>query len=602
MAAPEIIPYGQHYRCMKQIIGDAAAYTLFEHLLDEYAFACYKSKTSKVIMKRPATNELSNKTGMNRRTVDNGFATLEGIGLISVNEEQYLHMDTDRCVSLCRAFLHLNAQDKVQFRKALKNKDEKILEGFGYSFQVGSGDELFKLEGGIVQNDAQLCRNAQSCADLHNLVQKYTSLPKNIQDCADLHNVVQKCTSLSGEICAEICNSFSKSQFKEAFYDKFAPFFTDPEGFDALVDYIYSGSADLASLMFFLAVADCAEIHNAIVQKYTITPQKVVQKYTTEIKEGNKKEINGSNDYFDSFDDSSDEQEFPVIKFNEESYKLSKKKSSLPYFTRKEISIFQQSPDLCVDRADKIFIYCIWDNLLNHFFQDIEDEDGNVATQTINPEGEYILMDDMYKNILLPAFERTNDMIALGKLDCEKGVFEITTQEPLDPDTVDLIVDFDIKGTSEGRYYVIDSGKLHDTHAAPIQVSRKPEGMRTSEYNKRYIQEIIKMGDDDSRYEQLTTIELFIYNFLNEFFEISDDLEVVDVNEDYRSHPFLNQSALKKYFLQHQELTVEEFLSVTKAGKVDQDGAVTFELRMFPADKIQGWNEKHKEQSAIVIE
>ena len=130
----------------------------------------------------------------------------------------------------------------------------------------------------------------------------------------------------------------------------------------------------------------------------------------------------------------------------------------------------------------------------------------------------------------------------------------------------------------------------------------KPKNIRVHvgklrEDDKAYMQKIILIGDDDERYNELTAIELVIYNFLNEHFHINLSGEVEEPKT-----PFVNRAALGVFYLDiaQKGLTTQDFLSVLFNDKPEYGtGSLNLRQRMFSADKIRQWNILHSCKSII---
>ena len=102
-------------------------------------------------------------------------------------------------------------------------------------------------------------------------------------------------------------------------------------------------------------------------------------------------------------------------------------------------------------------------------------------------------------------------------------------------------------------------------------------------------------GSDDNLYDQLTPIELAVYNFLCDNFQLDENGEILDVNQS-----FLPERQFRVFLAEIKQngITQNEFVEVIFNNKLDE-GGISLRNRMFSAQKIRNWNTKHSVTSIV---
>jgi hypothetical protein len=283
------------------------------------------------------------------------------------------------------------------------------------------------------------------------------------------------------------------------------------------------------------------------------------------------------------------------------SYEEMKKKSRLPYFPVEEIENIIADPSTCLDRSDKIFINKFWE-IAQEVLGYVEtcDEEGNMTVvENLPIEGYCVEKNDLWRNIFTPALNETGDIITKGKMNIRGVDYPVTATE-INPDDVDWIIDFKLTIKDGKRVYTISKKGFKNIYADPVPVTPRKGTREGREEDKAYMKEIILLGDDDDRYEELTPIELIIYNFLCEYFDINDDGSIESPKQN-----FLNRVSLGRFYLSVAEkgLTEKDFLSVLFNNVPDrQTGCLILKPRMFSSDKIKEWNAINGFRDAIAFE
>lgn len=620
----DIIPYGQHYRISKQMLGDSSAYCVLEHLIDECTY--YSKIPGSSVVLHLDKSKIAAASGIEWKTASKGLERLREMKLISYDEEEMTYeIHFARYISLVQAFLHLDRQKRAKFCKALRNNDEKTLEALGYEYCVDLAYDPSEYVGKITQPSVKLptslsnypilCQMTQLSVKRPISMSNDTTLGKMTEDCVKLQPIITKCNRATTELASQICSKYDKDDIKSVILHTFPQFAQDNEQLDVFLEELYSGEELQYSPWMFLLSFCCME-NDRTVGNFTHKPMSNdipeinnVNRHVTSLssqeerEDNQEKEGNMENSSFSDNNGFEEIELLPAIKINQEAINRSKRRDNLPFLTSSEMDMFTQSPDLVVDRPDALFIFQLWTILKEHFIQDVEDEDGNVSEKQVNPDGQYIPVEVFLKNILGPAFDATEDAIRMGKLECEKGTFQLSIPQDfqLSVDDMFMIPDFNRMKTDDDDYFQISYDRFHDITAKDTEESGKPEGMRESEYNKRYLQEIVKTEDDEDRFSQLTDMEYFVYVFLGQYFKIDDTTkEIIDVLDEYQDRKYVTGRELARYFMEHTEVSKDDFLGILKTPL--NEGALDLKpVGLFSADKIRKWNRLHKQKSIIEI-
>ena len=282
-------------------------------------------------------------------------------------------------------------------------------------------------------------------------------------------------------------------------------------------------------------------------------------------------------------------------------YQLDKKKKSLPYFPASSIEEFTSDIRNCLDRADKIFINKLWELFHDHFDQDEnKDDEGNVICDaSTEVDNKAIFKDDFIPDFIRYAREETENIIQNGQVKVDGEEYEVTAQ-PIDGNDYYLIPGFEIKTLCDGDHYIVSASRVHNIFGeqikdtpANVKTQRGNEAGREDDY--AYMRKVIQIGSDDELYSKLTPIELAVYNFLCDNFQIDENGEILDVNQS-----FLPERQFRLFLAEIKQngITQNEFVEVIFNNKLDE-GGISLRNRMFSAQKIRNWNTKHSVTSIV---
>lgn len=588
MATPDIIPYSQHYRCYRQMINGTSTQAVLEYIFDEYLARAKRGRSGEFTIKY---NQISNNCNLKWETVKTQVEKLERMKLITLDADGACLFHEDIFTNLCYAFIKLSSN--------------KAREEFACALEAGDYEKLASLGYNTLQNRIVLSKNGEGSPISDNIIQNRIDVSKN-------GYAYPKSDTYSRIFLSKIGEMYPKSDIFDLLFDELSPIFGVEEAQKAIED-IYSGKPLEYNPIYFhilgvLTLEKLSKIGYETIQNRITKINNNKREVTSlsseeEIEDNQEKEDNMGNSSFPDNNGFEDVELLPAIKINQEAINQTKRKKNLPFLTSSEMDMFTQSPDLVVDRPDALFIFQLWTILKEYFTQEVEDEDGNVSEKQINPDGQYIPVEVFLKNILGPAFEATESAIQTGKLECEKGTFQLSIPQDFQLSVNDMfmIPDFNRVKTDDDDYFQISYDRFHDITAKGTEESGKPEGMRESEYNKRYLQEIVKTEDNEERFRQLTDMEYFVYVFIGQYFKIDDTTkEIIDVLDEYQNRKYVTGRELARYFMEHTEVSKDDFLGILKTPL--NEGALDLKpVGLFSADKIRKWNRLHKQKSIIEI-
>ena len=289
-----------------------------------------------------------------------------------------------------------------------------------------------------------------------------------------------------------------------------------------------------------------------------------------------------------------DEIDYQLMDASLESYKRYKKQQNLPFIPVHEVDEYIADIRNCLDRADKIYINQIWE--ICHELYDIDeqyDDYGELLYEaSTNIEKVPVYKERLYKDILHPAFDKVQELIEKGYVEVEGEKYPITAKIE-NPSDFEMIVDWEtcaLGGTEVD--YIISKERfrnIYEEEIKPIQINhRRRRSAEEKQADYDYMRKIIVYGDDDKKFEELTPLELSIYNFLVEYYEIDKDCNIVDMKM-----PYINQRELRQFYATKlmAEISQQEFLSTINNLEIDKKyGSLTLRPTMFNAQAIKRQN------------
>ena len=605
----QVIPYSHHYRCFPQMVGSVVNQAVFMYLLDEYLCRLKTGKKTEFVI---SANEIAQKRNMTWRTVTNSLNELQTMQLISMNDKVCL-VNINKYTSLIQAFHALTkTTDKKQFITLLHTGDYVNLQRFGYVECYDGNEQLLTQEGVMLNSrtsakihnseEEKLCQKAEGSAKKHNLMSNSTTLCQIAQPYAKKQKVLLKSISILEEIRQKVQENYTKVDFIDEFRDEFLEFFSEEE-FGNLVYTIFEEN-ELENVIFGpeLLVFLCSGVLSFSRRGFCHLAEGVMLNSRTVNKEINinKKLTSEAGIYRE--EEESKEDIFELDKTSLEQsisgYQQTKRKQLFPFFPVNEVEEYISDIRNCLDRPDKIYINQVWEIAHECFDQEaITDEDGKeILPADTNLENVSIARERLMKDILLPAFDQTQAIIAAGSVTVNGEDFPVTATID-NPDDFGNIIDWELVTILDGDNYVISTKRVRNIYGEQIaQLPPRSVKRDKREDDMGYMQKIILIGDDDARYSQLTPVELVIYNFLNENFKIGELGEV-----DEPKHAFINRTTLAAFYVDAKDkgVTESDFLSVLSKDKPDGTGSLNLRQRMFSADKIRKWNRLHALPSIV---
>ena len=591
----QTIPYSHHFRCFPQMIGSVANQAVFMYLMDEYI--C-RLRTGKPTTFNISVNEIAQKRNIHRNTVSKSLGELEVMKLITVSDKT-VTIHSNRFVSLVRAFHSLSStNDKKDFIEFLKTGNYAKLSVLGYR-ENSDGDESLISQSG----------NLLDCTNMYNPVQICTTSNENLkQNCTNMYNLVQICTTILNDIRGKILEKYSKREFIIEFNDKLSDSLSE-EQFEYIVNIIFNNSTPQnivfgPELFIFLHCWHCTNMYNPL-HKFVQDPVQICTTVNKEINinknsedENLKEEIEEEKEEEENENDNEDFQVNLSLMNNALSgYKQDRKRQSLPFFPAKEIEEYVSDIRNCLDRADKIYINQVWE--ISHELYDMDaiyDDDGTeIAPASDSIENVGVPEERLMKDILLPAFDRTQEIIEAGKIEVNGEEYNITATIE-SPEDFENIIDWETVALPDGINYIISSRRVRNIFGEQVmKVSGRPTREECAD-SMEYMKRIVMLGDDDDRYTQLTPIELAIYNFLGDHFIIDDSGAVVEPK--YRNIG-CTDLRLCYHELKQKGLSKDDFISVLSVDKPDIHECLNLRPCMFRAGKIRQWNQLHSYSSVI---
>ena len=609
----QTIPYSHHFRCFPQMVGSVANQAVFMYLMDEYI---YRLKTERPTWFTVSIKDISQKRNVHRDTVKSVLENLQTMQLITIIDRN-VTINADRYVSLIKAFNALSkTTDKTNFINALQKGDYVSLCELGYTEAKSGNDYLLQCTGRAFNVGVpKIVHPVQNCTDVPKIVHPQTDKyvqnctgvykivhPQESEVCTKLYRCVQNCTRVLKEIRQVAQENFTKSTFVDEFGAQILEFLDEKE-LEDVVELLFSDKEPEnvifgANFGVFIYFWGCTILGTRV---YNFR-HGGVQKCTpvNNINNINKKER--SRNFVPGSKEDKKEDIFEVEKEGLDksisSYRNLKKKNSLPFFPANKVQEYISDIRNCLDRADKIFINQVWEIAHECLDQEaILDEDGNEqlpANSEIENCG--IAKERLRKDILLPAFDKTQEIIEAGSIEVNGELYPVTAILE-HPEDLENIIDWELHTLLDGDNYIVSTKRVRNIFGEQVEQPSPRSAKRSNrEDDMSYMQKIIQIGDDDARYSQLTPIELMVYNFLATHFQIGESGEIEEP-----LHHFVNRTTLGIFYLDAKTMGVSEsdFVGVISNDKPDGNGNLNLRQRMFSADKIRSWNKLHSYSSIV---
>lgn len=612
-AMAKIATYNTHYEAYAEMLGKPNIHSVFEYILDAHSAHVRMNKKTDLVV---SVNDISKKRHISRNTVSMAIKSLVDTGIISVDKKDSFSNSTIRCtvnidryVSLINAFIDLKSTEKGKFSEALFEGDDDKLQKMGYVLLENAEKDFLSLKGvptiescsnlnNLFKNE-QVVQNIASCSNLNNLVGHFESFrPKVVQNIATL--VQNIATQYGGDPeklfnFEQLVQNIASEKVKNEIYQASCSFLSNPMQF--YIENPYLGLLIFEQLVAQNIATPCSNLNNSLLNFEQQYNNKYNNNKLTSSEEENV--LSGKNQSCSSEDSlpvhlesshlelEDGELDLDILNHSISSYQKSKSKSRLPFIPEKDVEDYIADLANCLDRADKIFINQVWDTLQPFFVYDESDANGGAVEKQQDPEGMCFFADRILQDIITPAYESTMDIINGGAIIVNGQECPVTASE-LKPEEVQDIIDWQIKTMDGEAVYVISKKRFKNIFAEEIPVVKRKSIREGRGEDKLYMQKIILIGDDDNRYKDLTPIELVVYNFLNEHFQINDDGSIEQPNA-----PYLNRINLNRFYLSMKEkkVTEQDFLGILFNNRPDSsDGSLQLKGRMFSADQIREWN------------
>ena len=598
-------PYNLLFREAPALISDKTDKAIMRFVWDEYVA---RIRGKRLLFFPIKCRDVYRKTAIDRHTVAQHIETLEEIGLLIRDGDMY-SVNGDYFLSLLKLYRSLQKQeDKDALRDAIANNDKDALEELGFELHEGITSVLSQMSGWVNINPGG--------RELTQVGENSPTMVKTHPDGRNLTHLGEIYTRWIGKIRAYVCENYTLNDIIEVFEQESGRKLAQV-GVISPIYEIFSDSESLSDdaisiLEIFagsLLVQGGRELTQGVGENlptggrdftHSKKKEKEIEEKNVGDPEGpyNKGEIK---DEFEKVDEGLNGDEIPRFNINEDLYKLSRKKAKLPYFNFQEVTEIINNIEVAIQREDKLFIHQLWEELSIYCTEEV---DGEEIPRQI--EG-YEIFADQLDCILEPAFETTNEIIQQGYVSFNGEEIPVSIEKELDPEAVDLIIDWEKIKTGENTFVKVSQARLKNIYGEEVEAVRKKGRKRTDEERERinsYYRQFILAGNDQEKLDGLSDIECSIFDFIDQFFKVDwEGGEIIGLGDNFQERNYLTASEFNQFIFQANDkygITREDFLSVINE-KTDLDGNLTVSERMLNVNGIQAWNKKHSQESSIKI-
>lgn len=598
-------PYNLLFREAPALISDKTDKAIMRFVWDEYVA---RIRGKRLLFFPIKCRDVYRKTAIDRHTVAQHIETLEEIGLLIRDGDMY-SVNGDYFLSLLKLYRSLQKQeDKDALRDAIANNDKDALEELGFELHEGITSVLSQMSGWVNTNP--------DGRELTQVGENSPTMVKTHPDGRILTHLGEIYTRWVGKIRAYVCENYTLNDIIEVFEQESGRKLAQV-GVISPIYEIFSDSESLSDdaisiLEIFagsLLVQGGRKLTQGVGENLPTGGRDFThsKKKEKEIEEKNEGDPEGpynkgeDKDEIEKVDEGLIGDEIPRFNINEDLYKLAKKKAKLPYFNSQEVTEIINNIEVAIQREDKLFIHQLWEELSIYCTEEV---DGDEIPRKI--EG-YEIFADQLDHILRPAFETTNEIIQQGYVSFNGEEIPVSIEKELDPEAVDLIIDWEKIKTEENTFVKVSQARLKNVYGEEVEAVRKKGRRRTDADRERinsYYRQFILAGNDQEKLDGLSDIECAIFDFIDQFFKVDwENGEITGLGDNFQERNFLTASEFNQFIFQVSDkygITREDFLSVVNE-KPDLDGNLTISERMLNVEGIQAWNKKHSQESSIKI-
>ena len=598
-------PYNLLFREAPALISDKTDKAIMRFVWDEYVA---RIRGKRLLFFPIKCRDVYRKTAIDRHTVAQHIETLEEIGLLIRDGDMY-SVNGDYFLSLLKLYRSLQKQeDKDALRDAIANNNKDALEELGFELHEGITSVLSQMSGWVNTNP-------DGC-ELTQVGENSPTMVKTHPDGRNLTHLGEIYTRWVGKIRAYVCENYTLNDIIEVFEQESGRKLAQV-GVISPIYEIFSDSESLSDdaisiLEIFagsLLVQGGRKLTQGVGENLPTGGRDFThsKKKEKEIEEKNEGDPEGpynkgeDKDEIEKVDEGLIGDEIPRFNINEDLYKLAKKKAKLPYFNFQEVTEIINNIEVAIQREDKLFIHQLWEELSIYCTEEV---DGDEIPRKI--EG-YEIFADQLDHILRPAFETTNEIIQQGYVSFNGEEIPVSIEKELDPEAVDLIIDWEKIKTEENTFVKVSQARLKNIYGEEVEAVRKKGRRRTDADRERinsYYRQFILAGNDQEKLDGLSDIECAIFDFIDQFFKVDwEGGDITGLGDKFQERNFLTASEFNQFIFQVSDkygITREDFLSVINE-KPDLDGNLTVSERMLNVDGIQAWNKKHSQESSIKI-
>ena len=598
-------PYNLLFREAPALISDKTDKAIMRFVWDEYVA---RIRGKRLLFFPIKCRDVYRKTAIDRHTVAQHIETLEEIGLLIRDGDMY-SVNGDYFLSLLKLYRSLQKQeDKDALRDAIANNDKDALEELGFELHEGITSVLSQMSGWV--------NTHPDGRELTQVGENSPTMVKTRPDGRNLTHLGEIYTRWVGKIRAYVCENYTLNDIIEVFEQESGRKLAQV-GVISPIYEIFSDSESLSDdaisiLEIFagsLLVQGGRKLTQGVGENLPTGGRDFThsKKKEKEIEEKNVGDPKGpynkgeDKDEIEKVDEGLIGDEIPRFNINEDLYKLAKKKAKLPYFNSQEVTEIINNIEVAIQREDKLFIHQLWEELSIYCTEEV---DGAEIPRKI--EGYEIFADQLHC-ILEPAFETTNEIIQQGYVSFNGEEIPVSIEKELDPEAVDLIIDWEKIKTEENTFVKVSQARLKNIYGEEVEAVRKKGRRRTDADRERinsYYRQFILAGNDQEKLDGLSDIECAIFDFIDQFFKVDwENGEITGLGDNFQERNFLTASEFNQFIFQVSDkygITREDFLGVVNE-KPDLNGNLTVSERMLNVDGIQAWNKKHSQESSIKI-
>lgn len=299
-------------------------------------------------------------------------------------------------------------------------------------------------------------------------------------------------------------------------------------------------------------------------------------------------------------------------KKTQEQYRQMKIKRNLPFLPAEKVEEYISDIRKCVDRKDKLFLYYLFQIAHELFDTDkVLDEEGNVLSEaSMNVIGHPVYEERISQDLLFPAMESVENIMKAGVVEVDGEEYKVTAKDDCN---LDNLIDWERQPSSlnqGGWLYIISLDHFRDIYAEEVPEVKNVNGREARrakmDDNWAFIHKLVLMSQLDDKYELLTDMEKTVYNFIEEFMELDENMRPFDARKrETVTGGELYLTARKDEVFRFKitglvgKVAWNDFIGMFYENKIDEYENLPIRPNMFDAEKIRRYNALHNSQSHV---